>query len=262
MTPLVAHPQPTGGGDAKDSSGVFRLPEGAKTVPTPAFALAQAVAARAVADAEVAGFFGEPGTGKTHALRHFQATNDVETIYITASPSPQSKEIFEEILLGAGYVPDDVSVRQLRRDCQVLLAEKPRALIIDECQHLSYLWHQQLRSLHDHPSARFALLLVGGSNVERTLKKDPQLWSRIEMRVTFTRLEKQALINTLAAYHPVLANTDPELLADIDARDCGGNFRNWYHVLKLALPLLPATKHPDRLTEQVVRAVFAMRGIS
>lgn len=245
-----------------DHAGPLNLPEGASTVLTPAFALAQTVARRAVADAEVAGFFGEPGTGKTHALRHFQSTTDVETIYVTTSPSPQLKEIFEEILLGAGCQPDRVSVRELRRDCQELLAEKPRALIIDESQHLSYLWHQQLRSLHDHPSSRFALLLVGGANAERTLKKDPQLWSRVEMRVTFERLQGQTLLNALAAYHPILANTDPELLAEIDAKDCGGNFRNWYHVLKLALPLLPATPHPDRLTEKVIRAVFTMRGIS
>lgn len=244
-----------------DADG-FRLPEGAATVPTPAFALAQTVARRAVADAEVAGFFGEPGTGKTHALRHFQSTCDVETIYVTASPSPQAKEIFEEIILGAGYQPDPVSVRELRRDCQELLAERPRALIIDECQHLSYLWHQQLRSLHDHPSARFALLLVGGANAVRTLQRDPQLWSRVAMRVTFERLEGQTLLNTLAAYHPVLAATDPELLLEIDTRDCRGNFRNWYHVVKLALPLLGATPHPDRLTDKVVRAVFSMRGVS
>lgn len=244
------------------TDGLVRVPDGAVTVPTPTFVLAQTVARRAVADAEIAGFFGEPGTGKTHALREFQANAGVETIYVTASPSPQAKEIFEEILLGAGYAPDDVSVRQLRRDCQEVLAERPRALIVDECQHLSYLWHQQLRSLHDHPSAKFALLLGGGSNVVRKLKGDPQLWSRIEMRVTFERLEGQVLLNTLAAYHPVLAKTDPTLLAEIDARDCRGNFRDWAHILQLALGLLPGSAHPDRLTDEVVRAVFALRGTS
>lgn len=230
-------------------------------MPTAAFVLTQTVAARAIETAEVAGFFGDPGTGKTHALRYFAQHADVETIYITASPSPTSKEIFEEILLGVGRQPDPVSVRQLRRDCNDVLAEKPRALIIDESQHLSYLWHQQLRSLHDHPEARFALLLAGGTGAVRTLKRDPQLWSRIEMRVTFEPLSGTHLTDALAAYHPVLANTDPVLLAEIDARDCRGNFRNWHHVLKLALPLLPATRHPDRLTAQVMRAVFALRGV-
>lgn len=242
------------------ATGTIRLPSGGATVPTPAFTLTQTLAARAVASAEVAGFFGEPGTGKTHALRHFTENADVECIYITAAPSPQRKEIFEEILIGAGRIPDDTSVRELRRDCHELLAERPRALIIDESQHLSYLWHQQLRGLHDHPEARFALLLAGGANVVPTLKRDPQLWSRVQMRVHFEPMRGQALINTLAAYHPVLANTDEDLLYDIDAKDCVGNFRAWYHIVDLALPLLPATRHPDRLTPQVMKAVFAMRG--
>ena len=80
------------------------------------------------------------------------------------------------------------------------------------------------------------------------------------MRVHFEPMRGQTLINTLAAYHPVLANTDEDLLYDIDAKDCVGNFRAWYHIVDLALPLLPATRHPDRLTPQVMKAVFAMRG--
>ena len=80
------------------------------------------------------------------------------------------------------------------------------------------------------------------------------------MRVTFQPMAGAELLNALATYHPVLANTDDELLMDIDNRDCRGNFRNWYHVLKLALPLLPASRKPDRLTPQVMKAVFAMRG--
>lgn len=248
---------------APDQPGtLYRMPAGAAHVSTPAFALAQTVAARAVATAEVAGFFGEPGTGKTHALRYFTEHTDVECAYITAQPSPGRKEIFEEILLAITGSCDDVSARHLRRQCNEVLAERPRALIIDECQHLSYLWHQQLRSLHDDPAAQFALLLAGGADVVRNLKRDPQLWSRIEMRVTFEQLRGQQLLNTLAAYHPVFANTDTGLLADIDARDCDGYFRNWYHFLKLALPLLAATKTPDRLSPKVAKAVLAMRGIA
>lgn len=240
---------------------LFRMPDGAHHVRTKAFTLAQTIGGRAVANASMAGFFGDPGTGKTHALRYFTAQTTVPCIYVTASPSPQTKEIFEEILLGAGRPVDEVTTRELRRDCQEVLAEERRALIIDECQHLSNLWHQQLRSLHDRHDAQFALLLVGGVNAQRTLQKDPQLWSRVELRVEFQRLEGQELLNVLSAYHPVLANTDPNLLIDIDRRDCRGNFRNWSHVLKQALALLPATRHPDRLNDEVVRAIFAMRGI-
>lgn len=70
--------------------------DGAATVPTASSALAQKVAAQAVRTAKAAEFFSEPGTGETHALRHFAGHSDVECLYITASPSPP---IFEEILV-------------------------------------------------------------------------------------------------------------------------------------------------------------------
>ncbi|MGH8979444.1 MAG: hypothetical protein ACRDWE_00280 [Acidimicrobiales bacterium] len=41
------------------------------TVRTKSFVLAQAVAERAVSLRAIAGFFGDPGTGKTRAARHF-----------------------------------------------------------------------------------------------------------------------------------------------------------------------------------------------
>jgi DNA transposition AAA+ family ATPase len=232
------------------------------TVHTKSFVLAQTVAQTAVDNRSIAGFFGAPGTGKTYALRHYCATSEFETLYVTASPSPQRKEIYEEILLATvGSIPKAASARALRWHCEEVLAERPRVLVVDECQHLRHLWHQQLRSLHDHQSADFALLLVGGTNARTTLKRDPQLWSRVAMRVSFEALEGVELENVLHELHPVLANTESTLLADIDRRDCRGNLRNWATFLELALPLVGASLHKDRLTTKVVRAVFALREI-
>jgi DNA transposition AAA+ family ATPase len=234
----------------------------AATVRTKSFVLAQTVAARAVELNAIAGFFGDPGTGKTHAARHFCATSPVEVVYITASPSPQLKEIYEELLTQTLGEMRTGSVRDLRRLCAQVLGERRRVVVIDECQHLSYLWHQQLRTLHDHPDAQFSMLLVGGRNAERTLKRDPQLWSRVKMRVHFEALEGNELVEALAAMHPVFANTDPQLLQDIDRKSCRGNLREWTTFLELASPLLRGSRHPDRLTTKVVRAVFTLRGVS
>lgn len=231
------------------------------TVQTKSFMLSQVIAKTALDQFSIAGFFGEPGTGKTHAMRHFCTHCDVETVFVTASPSPQAKEIYEEILLCTIGMVHCGSTRELRRLCAEVLAERPRVVVVDECQNLSALWHQQLRSLHDTPDAKFALLLAGGVNAERTLKRDPQLWSRVKMRVHFERLAGQELLDCLAQLHPVLANTDPELLENIDLRDCRGNLRDWVSVLELAIPMLPASRQPDRLTLKVVKAVFTLRGI-
>lgn len=230
-------------------------------VRTKTFEKAQAMAALAVRDRSIAGFFGDAGTGKTFALRYFCQHTPVETVFVTAAPRPQRKEIFEELLLETtGNVPK-VATRELRRMCEEVFSEQPRAVVIDESQNLSSLWHEQLRALHDHPGASFALLLVGGVGAARTLKKDPQLWSRVAMTVIFEELEGDELHQVLSALHPVLANTDRALLDDIDHRDCRGNLRNWATFVQLALPLLQNARVHDRFSEKVVRAVFSLRGV-
>lgn len=234
----------------------------ASTVHTKSFVLAQTIANQALAQRAIAGFFGDPGTGKTHAMRYFCDHCPTEAIYITASASPQAKEIYEEILLlTRGEVPKGTA-RELRRQCAEVLGERRRVVVVDECQNLSYLWHQQLRSLHDFPDAQFALLLSGGVNAERTLKRDAQLWSRVKMRMHFQELRDTELIETLALLHPVLALTDPALLVEIDRKHCRGNLRDWVSFLELALPLLPGSRRKDRLTSQIVRAVFMLRGVT
>lgn len=142
------------------------------------------------------------------------------------------------------------------------LSEVPRIVVIDECQHLSYVWHQQLRALHDRPDARFALLLAGGANAVRVLRRDQQLSSRVSMQVHFAPLGGQELIDVLNAFHPVLANSSDELLAEIDRKDCRGNLRRWQSFTKLSLALLPRSSSPDRLSPKVVRAVLSLRGES
>jgi hypothetical protein len=174
--------------------------------------------------------------------------------YLTwlAPPSPWT-------YVGGQTVSDrrPVSAPVLRRLCEEVLAEERRVLVVDECQNLRTIWHQQLRFLHDHQEAQFALLLVGGMNASETLKRDQQLWSRVGMRMEFQPLKDQELLDTLNRLDPILANTDDELLARIDDKDCRGNLRNWTKVLGLARQFGPAGM--DRLDERVTRAIFAAR---
>lgn len=235
-----------------------RLLDKAATVQTAAFRATQLVAQQACERGQVAGFFGEAGMGKTHALTNFVEHTDIDSVWITSTPSPGRKEIFEELLIEiTGTCDSKRSARELRRDCLDQLSDRDLAVIVDEAQHLSSLWLQQLRSLHDHRDARWALLLVGGPGVARKLKSSPELWSRIALRVDFTPMEGDELLAALGAYHPVLANTDPDLLLDVDGRWCHGNWRNWHNFLENALPLLGKSGH---LTQRVVRAAAATYG--
>jgi hypothetical protein len=139
-----------------------------------------------------------------------------------------------------------------------LLSEKRRALIIDECQYLSTLWHQQIRDLHDRTTS-FGLLLAGGANTQARLKKNPEIKSRIQMSVSFAPLKGAKLIGALQAFHPILAATDPDLLRQLDGRSCRGNFRNWAHIVTIACRLCAPDQQRRGLNEKLIRAVLAVR---
>lgn len=223
---------------------------------TATFTLAQTAATIAVKRLSTVAFIGDAGTGKTHALEQFRASCPIPVITVTAQANPTRKELYEEILAATGTSCGQLSARELRRECQELLEQHPRVLAIDECQHLPYLWHQQLRGLHDAPETQFALILSGGRSTARALKRDPQLWTRLQMRVDFRELTGAELVRTLSAFHPMLARTDEQVLLDLDAADCHGNFRNWSEIVDLAQAIQPGA---TKLTGKLIRAIRALR---
>ena len=237
-------------------------PAGTGHVDLPAFKLTQAIAPQAAAQGAVAGFFGEPGTGKTYALDHYVRSSPLEHAWITAAPSPTKKEIFEELIFQLEGVDAVGSARQLRRDCLELLAQRRRVIVVDEAQYLSVLWLQQLRTLHDDGRGGWALFLIGGIGTGHTIDKHPELGSRLGYRVDFEPLTDDELLAALNAYHPVFTNTPDESLLHINTRNgFGGNFRTWTTFLRNAQPLLARSKTPERLSTEVVQAVFATMGI-
>ncbi len=235
----------------------YRMPPGSAHVRTRQFDLTQAALISAVQTRSLAGVFGGAGTGKTHALRYFLEHSSVTHAHLTVTPRPQQKEIFEDILLRLTGSFDNVPTRELRRRCISVLQELQPILVVDESQHLSYDWHQELRSMHD--AARFTHIIAGAEGTVRTLKRDAALWIRFCQKVYSTPLEGQELLNALHAFHPLLANTPDDLLLGLDAEDCHGVFRDWAHILLLAQPLAERSAQPDRLSEKVIRAVRALR---
>lgn len=249
-------------GDEELARSTPQPPDGTSVVELPAFKLTQAIAPQAADQGAVAGFFGEPGTGKTYALDHYVRHSPLDHAWITASPSPTRREIFEELIYELEGVEATGSARQLRRDCEELLATTRRVVVVDEAQYLSVLWLKQLRGLHDSGRGRWALFLVGGIGTANTISKHDALSTRLGYRIDFNPLEGPELLAALNAYHPVFANTPDEILDAIDGRDgFGGNFRAWTTFLRNAQPLLAKSKTPDRLSTPVVKAVFTTMGI-
>jgi DNA transposition AAA+ family ATPase len=229
------------------------------TVRTSFYVHAQTVAQTALERSFIGGIFGEPGTGKTTAITDFCAASGVPFVYISTAVLPQRKELYEEILLGSvGGFDEKAPARVLRRECEAVLKSSSWIVVVDDCHHLRNLWHQQLRGLHDQ--AEFCLLLVGTNDAADTLKRDGQLWSRVKVSMKFAPLSDDNLITTLRGMHPVLANTERNLLEEIDRRDCRGNLRAWSAVLDLALALVANTTGANRLSERVAAAILFQRG--
>lgn len=222
--------------------------------------LAHSNATEALRTGAMAGFFGDAGTGKTHALETWLDRHHPHHAFITASPSPGKKEIFEEIIYAlTGAIPTGTAV-QLRRECEALLWDQQPLLIIDEAQHLTHLWLRQLRGLYDHGQGRNSIFLIGGQGCADRLKSDPMLWRRVSIRTYFRPLTGAELVSALQQYHPLLANTPAELLTGLDHRaGFDGNLREWAYFVLYAEPMAKRQRDP-KLTAKVARAALARMG--
>lgn len=230
-------------------------------VATQAYRTAQLTCAAAVRHGSIAVLYGSAGCGKTYALEAFLAGLDRRQVAIAAAPNPSPKQIFEEILIELTGTVDDMTTARLRRHCIEVLADTRPLVAIDEAQNLSPLWLRQLRSLHDEGRRSWPLLLVGGRDCLDRLDANPALKSRAALRVEFGPLRGEILHTTLAALHPILANTTRPLLEQVDDRFGHGNLRNWSEFCRNGFDLVAVSGTTDRFTQRTIKATFQMMGI-
>lgn len=243
------------------SRAVPQPPAGTAHLALPTVKLAHANATDAQRHGALAGFFGPAGTGKTYAIESWIDRHRPVHAWVTATPAPAQKEIFEEIIYSVtGVVPNGTKV-QMRRECQAVLADLRPVIVVDEAQNLSHLWLRQLRDLYDRGEGTFPMFLIGGHGVARRLKSDPMLWKRVAYKTWFEPLTGATLVAALRAYHPVLASTDDRILETIDRRaGFAGNLRDWANFTLVATELAE-TARTAKLTEKVVRAAFTKLGV-
>jgi DNA transposition AAA+ family ATPase len=236
-------------------------PAGTAHLPLTTLKLAHSNASDAMTRGSLAGFFGRAGTGKTYAVETWVDKYKPHYGWVTATPSPGPKEIFEELIYAVtGIIPTGTKV-QMRRECQALLRDQRPVIIVDEAQNLSHLWLRQLRDLYDRGEGTFAMFLVGGDGCAKRLKSDPMLWKRVTYKTWFTHLEGVTLASALAEYHPLLAATDRRILEAIDRRaEFKGNLRDWANFVDVVSPLADRVG-THKLDEKIVRATFAKMGI-
>ena len=227
------------------------------TIATPGFRKTQVVAADATELREIAVVAGNPGLGKSFAVYHYVANQQLPWLWLDMPPKASPKEIVVRLPRATtGACDQRLPVYELSDQLCELLADEPRIIVIDEAQHLDSHGLHQLRYLHDRPDADWALIFAGGVGCEKVLAADPQLNDRIAGRVRFAPLDDATLLETLDAYSPFFAAADRQLLLRINQVYAKGVFRRWARLLQAGTRLANSAGE-DRLTTQVARATIA-----
>lgn len=237
----------------------FLALEDARTLSTDHLLLAR----RAVRDATQANamavIHGEAGLGKTYAVDDALTGSDRPALWATFPSRPTPRLIAATLLELVTGRPTRLDRFAALARLVELLADQDRLVVIDESQLLSGDCIELLRYLHDQPTTRFALILIGGNGTWRVLSAEPMLASRVFRRVRFQALTPSDVDAQLPGYHPLYRDSDPDLIGWIDQTFAHGNLRHWAAFTLSAVQLAKETGRPA-LDEQIARNVFALHG--
>jgi Rad3-related DNA helicase len=205
---------------------------------------------------------GTAGLGKTFAVEEAVVDwPDIQPYWLSFPSRPTMRLVAVTLLSLLTGGPSEE--RDRFRATAVLLAELARRqnilVVVDEAQRLNQECIEYLRHLHDHPTTRFTLLLVGGNGCWEVLSREPMLRSRIFRRVTFRPLQSREVVEVLPRYHRLYRDVTEELLLFIDDNFAHGNFRNWASFTRSASDLL-GRRRRCHLDEAVARNIFALYG--
>lgn len=204
------------------------LPAGAQLVRTSSVrAVAEAVG-QAMAVQGAVCVFGDPGRGKTAAvrmaLRELPAGWRVTWVPVPVRPSVAGmrRAVFDALAL-PGRFPHTSALA----DAAVVGAlGEARVLVVDEAQRLQGPCLEYLQSLWDHPGTRITLVLCGAGS-ERALSRLPQLASRVGAWQEVPRLTVQEVAAVVTGFHPLWRTVPAEDLTWIDRSCAHGTFRTW-----------------------------------
>ncbi|MFJ8469603.1 AAA family ATPase [Streptomyces swartbergensis] len=218
-------PRAAGGLSAGDSGAVagVAVPAGAQLVRTSSVrAVAEAVG-QAMAVQGAVCVFGDPGRGKTAAVR--MALHEVPAGWkVTWVPVRPSVAGMRRAVFDALGLPGRFPHTSALADAAVAEAlGEARVLVVDEAQRLPKPCLEYLQSLWDHPGTRITLVLSGAGS-ERALSRLPQLASRIGAWQEVPRLTGAEVAT---GFHPLWRTVPAPDLTWIDRSCAHGTFRTW-----------------------------------
>ncbi len=230
--------------------------QGARTMATTALQLTRRAIGDLVDLQAMGVVYGPAGSGKTFAWQTAVAEFDVPVCAVQFPSRPSMLRV-AQVLLGRLSAKTPKGSRfTLSDELLDLLAERPRLVVIDEAQWLNRDCIEYVRHLHDDPTTKFALLLVGGNGCWDVLSREPMLRSRLFRRVPFAPLTPDGVLRVIPSYHPLYATVDPALLLLIDDVFAHGFFREWATFTHTAQRVCADRQTP--LDEAIARAVFTL----
>lgn len=177
---------------------------------------------------------GGSGTGKSFSAWEAVKQLPQPCYWVDMPDSPKGKETTSRIYRAlAGHLPPNVIELHLLEDVVDLLADRQVTLVVDEAQNLTRASFRQLRYLHDRRETRYLLVMVGAGVLAGINRSTPELANRVGRMIQFKPIPPKQLRSVLCAYHPIFANTEPDVLKVFHGR-IGGNFRLWARVLEQA----------------------------
>jgi Cdc6-like AAA superfamily ATPase len=236
--------------------------EQAAVVPTLAYRRVQAQLPPVLANNQIALVTGPSGSGKTfavEALVRSQQRLHRKVVWLQMQANPAPTEIYMRMVHElTGAWPNDSLFRVMDELVELLVDLNP-VVIVDDAHELGIAALRRLKSLHTRKPYRWALVLVG-IDVHTKVGLTSEVGTHIGTHVPFPTMDPDTdLLPTLAAYHPLFANTAGKDLRYIDEAYARGQFRLWAQVLRAALPI--AEKHRrDRLDGQLIAATLASVG--
>lgn len=232
----------------------MRIPD-ARFVSTSSYELLAGGVEEACEDIGITVAYGNPGAGKTFALRVAILNKcPLPVTWFEPEHRPTLLALTEQLLHALGE-RDLVGRRRVLVRPLIKLLATPRLIVVDEAQRLTAECIDHLRYLSDRPDTHFALALAGGVKCLEVLNTEPQLARRCPLKVEFTRLDPDEVVDYMPRYHPMYQGLEPRLLHRIDDEYAHGMIGLWANMTKRLHKELTRSGQ-DTVTEAAITAAF------
>lgn len=198
-------------------------------------------------DGEIGVCCGEPGVGKTYAVKKYTIEN-TDVILIEADLGYTTKVLFSEIHKKLGF--DGLgTIHNMLQDIITKLKSSGRLIIIDEAEHLPYKALDLLRRIYD--KANIGILLVGMPRLIMNLRGEKrqyaQLFSRVGIATKLTGLTQSDTKEIIRSVLP-----DCRDIFKLLYENCAGNTRVLVKLLVRAIKL--AQINNTKIDKEIIQA--------